>query len=227
MAVDDIPDFDFRSEVRKPKPEERPDGWVEGLPLEEQSWEIQSPYGYRIFDGPHRAPDEKVYGTTWIYFVQAEHGGPIKIGQSNDPIQRLKQLQTSSPYPLVLRRVVNGAPEMEHRLHALFKDHRLNGEWFMAVRPLAEMCDGIADDDAPEAVTNHRTSWRPLEGEVTRVGRVTSISKADSARKQREAQHPDAGYVKPRPNETVLTRWEKRQLREVPDDKPQPHDKAA
>ncbi len=32
-----------------------------------------------------------------IYFIQAGENGPIKIGQSDDPKERLKQLQVANP----------------------------------------------------------------------------------------------------------------------------------
>jgi hypothetical protein len=37
-----------------------------------------------------------------VYFIQAESGGPVKIGKSTRPENRLRQLQTSHPVKLLL-----------------------------------------------------------------------------------------------------------------------------
>jgi len=66
----------------------------------------------------------------WIYFVQAESGGPIKIGFAADVFARLADLQSASP--LTLRLLAGRSAEFwqEKRLHERHKAHRLHGEWF-------------------------------------------------------------------------------------------------
>lgn len=66
----------------------------------------------------------------WIYFVQAESGGPIKIGFAADVFARLADLQSASP--LTLRLLAGQSAEFwqEKRLHERHKAHRLHGEWF-------------------------------------------------------------------------------------------------
>jgi len=85
------------------------------------------------------------------YFIQAAHGGPIKIGKSNseDGAQkRLESLQTGSPYPLVLCRVMFG--NHEYKLHSRFAKHRLMGEWFTPIKELALLANGKAEDEGEE-----------------------------------------------------------------------------
>jgi hypothetical protein len=54
-----------------------------------------------------------------IYFVQQGTDGPIKIGVSTDPEQRLRTLQSSSPQPLTLLAFMPGGVESERDLHGL------------------------------------------------------------------------------------------------------------
>lgn len=93
-----------------------------------------------------------------VYFVQATHGGPIKIGTSGSSTlkSRLSSLQTGSPTQLVVRRVVAGDRELERRLHNHFEyayeaSPRLVGEWFEPVADLVELArargDAIPDDE--------------------------------------------------------------------------------
>lgn len=67
---------------------------------------------------------------SWVYFIQAGNGGPIKIGRSNSPTDRLTTLQTSHSEELVLLAVTKGGERLEKSLHMKFKQHRLRGEWF-------------------------------------------------------------------------------------------------
>ena len=70
--------------------------------------------------------------TGCVYFVQAEIGGPIKIGfTQGKPEVRLKALQTGSPFKLVLLKVIPKVTrEQEWELHRRFSAYRLHGEWF-------------------------------------------------------------------------------------------------
>lgn len=66
----------------------------------------------------------------FIYFIQGENGGPIKIGYTKDIEQRLKELQTGYPDILKLLIAFPGNHEYEKALHRQLKLYRLNGEWF-------------------------------------------------------------------------------------------------
>jgi hypothetical protein len=66
-----------------------------------------------------------------VYFIQSDHGGPIKIGFTGNREQRLKTLQLSSPYKLVVLGLIpNSTYETEKKLHEKFSEFRLHGEWF-------------------------------------------------------------------------------------------------
>jgi|ERR1043166_932612 hypothetical protein len=67
-----------------------------------------------------------------VYFLQAQTGGPIKIGWSSDIKQRLDALQPGCPYPLNVLLCVRGSFADEQLLHQKFARFRLHGEWFEA-----------------------------------------------------------------------------------------------
>lgn len=89
----------------------------------------------KVYDKP---TDEITKG--FIYFIQGECGGPIKIGYTIDLAQRLKSLQTGYPDRLELLFAFPGNPEDEKKMHDYFKDFRLQGEWF---RSTPEVLDKI------------------------------------------------------------------------------------
>lgn len=66
----------------------------------------------------------------YVYFIQGENGGAIKIGYSKDPESRLKSLQTSYPDILKVLCLIPGTEKIEKKYHKKFENIRLNGEWF-------------------------------------------------------------------------------------------------
>lgn len=79
-----------------------------------------------------------------VYFVQGEHGGPIKIGSADHAESRVRTLQVGSPVPLVLLGTMPGGERKERELHKRFAHLRMHSEWFrpdadlLAVIPRAE-----------------------------------------------------------------------------------------
>lgn len=84
-----------------------------------------------------------------VYFIQGEHGGPIKIGYTggrsrlNPAAHRLSKLQQSSPVRLVVLGVWPARREQEGRLHAVFAADRLHGEWFTPSDELRVLIDWL------------------------------------------------------------------------------------
>lgn len=105
--------------------------------------------------------------TTFIYFIQAEGGGLIKIGRAVDPENRLKLLQCGSPVVLRLCSYHLATNDMEGRLHSLFADYRRHGEWFQACPALAEMAGAIPDPELTD---------EPLNGAVKSTEEQASAS---------------------------------------------------
>jgi hypothetical protein len=67
----------------------------------------------------------------YVYFIQADGNGPIKIGfTSEDPARRLNQLQTGNASALKLLGAIKGSHARERQFHAELAEWRLQGEWF-------------------------------------------------------------------------------------------------
>jgi T5orf172 domain len=70
----------------------------------------------------------------FMYVIAANSEGPVKLGISADPDQRVRELQTGHPEPLkVLHREPVDTERVrlfERLLHRDNNHHRLHGEWF-------------------------------------------------------------------------------------------------
>jgi len=68
----------------------------------------------------------------YVYVVETE-SGKVKIGVSKNPKKRISALQTSTFERLKNVHISNKCfnfMEIEENLHYIFKNERLNGEWF-------------------------------------------------------------------------------------------------
>lgn len=65
-----------------------------------------------------------------VYFAQAPHGGPIKIGNSYKAGRRLAQISDGLPYELVLVGQCEGALFRERFVQCWFQTNHIRGEWF-------------------------------------------------------------------------------------------------
>lgn len=79
----------------------------------------------------------------YIYFIQKEKGGPVKIGSAANPGQRLGAIQGMNPDPLRLLGVAAGGRGAERRVHESFADSRLHGEWFQPSTRLMKLIDKL------------------------------------------------------------------------------------
>ena len=85
---------------------------------------------------PNKIPNAEINKGSFIYVVRMDLNGKYlyKIGKSSNPLSRLTTLRISSPFDLQAYRnyrvpaaLVN---RIESSLHKLFKNYRMNGEWF-------------------------------------------------------------------------------------------------
>lgn len=78
--------------------------------------------------------DEPEFG--YVYVIGPSMcNGPVKIGKTMDnPMKRLGQIQGGSPVQLHVIGIKESFEyhALEKRMHQLFKDVRLHGEWFNA-----------------------------------------------------------------------------------------------
>lgn len=65
-----------------------------------------------------------------VYFIQAGRNGPVKIGCSAAPEQRMYDLQNSNHERLYLLRTVDGGIPVETWFKHAFAALRIRGEWF-------------------------------------------------------------------------------------------------
>lgn len=79
-------------------------------------------------DPPPTKPTRLV--ARYIYAVQAGDGGPVKIGVSKSPEERMRSLQIGCGETLRLLGKAPGSPKGEKLIHAMFAEHRRHGEWF-------------------------------------------------------------------------------------------------
>ena len=77
----------------------------------------------------------------WVYFAQPYPGGPIKVGWSSHPSERLRLLNLKLREPVLSLVAMFPAERQDERdLHRHWKRHRLLGEWF---RPASEILAAI------------------------------------------------------------------------------------
>lgn len=74
---------------------------------------------------------KRVRKIVFIYFIQEDDSGPIKIGKSKEDINiRLSALQVGNPRKLNLLAYFMADHWVEKGLHWLCSDHHIRGEWF-------------------------------------------------------------------------------------------------
>jgi hypothetical protein len=90
-----------------------------------------APEGKLTARPPFKMPPYRQEADGYVYFIVAEGCDRVKIGYSRDPTVRLNELQTGSPFPLRIVRVIPACRgTLETRVHKHFADLRLHGEWF-------------------------------------------------------------------------------------------------
>jgi hypothetical protein len=128
---------------------------------------------------------------TEIYVARHEHGY-IKIGKSDNPLSRIKKLQTGCPYEITLCTTITVEGDwhvVEAALHDAYVDRRLRGEWFdipdHEIRNLAEITRldpeivNSLDEFSPSAYIERRDRQRGewvLRGRYSRTRESTDTS---------------------------------------------------
>lgn len=85
--------------------------------------------------------DRETVVESWVYFVQATNGGPVKIGRSATPRARVASLQTANAAELRIVATMPGGATVERVMHATFAADRIRagGEWFSPSPALAAL----------------------------------------------------------------------------------------
>ena len=124
---------------------------------------------------------------SFVYFVQAESTGKIKIGQSDDVPKRMYALQCASPGKLTLLGKLSTKVVREEELHRRFHVHRAFGEWF---DPAEEIMCYIRENavlDAGDIVPTYKRDpkhriARKLEAEAAKVAKAADEAAAKAAK---------------------------------------------
>lgn len=97
-----------------------------------------------VVDRPH--VERKPVETHFTYFIQADIGGPIKIGKTNDIRGRIETFQVGCPFRLVvLATAPNSGETSERSLHKRFASQRVHGEWFEPHPALEELISKLQE----------------------------------------------------------------------------------
>lgn len=82
--------------------------------------------------------------TSIVYFMRCENGvGPIKIGCTKAPEERLHALAAWSPFPLAVLASMPGSFDLESRFHARHAGSHSHREWFEETPLLLSDIDAV------------------------------------------------------------------------------------
>jgi hypothetical protein len=81
--------------------------------------------------------------SSYVYFIQVQPAGPVKIGIATDPHRRIVKIQSDCPWRVRLIGAIKGAKEKEKEIHLCLAHWRTQGEWF---EPSAEVISRISDE---------------------------------------------------------------------------------
>lgn len=114
--------------------------------------------------------------SNFVYFIQSGTSGPVKIGLSRTPTQRVSKLQTGNPRELILRHVIPGDRSVEDGLHDRFKAARIRGEWFgrTYLSVILTFAAGLADEMV-QAYDGSRNAPKLTCGEVRTASEIERI----------------------------------------------------
>ena len=87
-----------------------------------------------------------------IYLLQAKDGGPIKIGSSNNPQVREKQIAALFPNGVEVLATIDGGRVGEGFLHHCFRPVAVATEWFRASPPIWRFLLHVIDHGRPSFI---------------------------------------------------------------------------
>jgi hypothetical protein len=151
----------------------------------------------------------------YVYFMKpVGMDGPIKIGNSNAPLNRLEGLAAWSPWPLELIGTVPGNFSDESFLHRCFADLHSHREWFRHSEQLATTIASIVAAGSVDAVRGSLQpcgSIRPRRkaGWTPEVRRYASYSHRVRHAEKRLREHlgDDGAWHTPDDVRTILYDW--------------------
>lgn len=120
----------------------------------------------------------------FVYFAHDEHAKAIKIGWSQNPLQRLASIQALNPRGVKLLAFVPGDYHMEQRFHWRWRELRIHGEWFSATPELVAAINALGSSLRVEEPQAQRTATI-AEMESAYVAEVMEICQGNKTRAAR------------------------------------------
>lgn len=152
----------------------------------------------------------------FIYFMKpVGMDGPIKIGCSNWPSDRLKQIMVWSPVELELLHCFKADRSIERKLHRCFSDLHVRSEWFKAddrlVKFIADLVAGVQleiaidlnDDRGPinKGNVGKRTTPPEMQGYISYSSRLRNAARRVSKNEKHVRALPDDV-------QKILSKWQ-------------------
>lgn len=116
----------------------------------------------------------------YTYLLRMGDSNKVKIGASDDPKSRVKNMQTACPEDLKLIAIIQG--DCEGLLHAALDDYRIRGEWFRidadAIKIIVDTIPSLAPWNESDAYTHPRMRlWAELAGRcfLEKVGLIKHL----------------------------------------------------
>jgi len=94
------------------------------------------------------------------YIILDETNSLVKIGESENPEERLKQIQTTSPHKIKL---ISTTKEKERVLHSRFSRYRKHGEWFeysREIRDFVRITDEEREKERKREAERYEREWK-------------------------------------------------------------------
>lgn len=98
-----------------------------------------------------------------VYFVTcALEDFPVKVGYAGDIARRMRGLQTSMPWPIILIAHMGGSYDDERMIHLGLYKARLRGEWYARTPELVEYVSRIRSINF-DTIHMHRIADKGIE----------------------------------------------------------------
>jgi len=123
----------------------------------------------------------------FVYFIQAENSGKIKIGHTDDVPKRMYTLQCTSPDKLKLLGKLSTKVATEKGLHKQFNDFRYIGEWFEPSEEILSYIRANCSLDAEDLLFTYKSNpkhriARKLEAEAAKIAEAAEEAVAKAAK---------------------------------------------
>ena len=113
-----------------------------------------------------------------IYFIVQDNRF-VKIGYTDNLVDRMKSLQTASPKTLKVKALLDGGCKTEAELHRMFAQARARGEWFQQTREVKWFMRAVqANPDTSNIYSLYKMSQKMyLVDKAKRLGPKHRLSK--------------------------------------------------